>query len=163
MKHTLAILFLTLILQSCAFMEKTRVSPQQRRAMQMRTFRDVSYNNVFRAFKTILQDDGYIIQNQDYKGGLITAEIQKTNRVAVFFANLNSDNPNTAIGSSFQVTVNLEPINERTVETRLIVQRQTQYRLGGTTGLEVLKPKLYKTIYQKVSVEIKRRQAKGRE
>lgn len=163
MKYISSILLLSFLLQSCAFMESTKISPQQRRAMQIKTFRDTSYNNVFRAFKTILQDNGYIIQNQDYKGGLITAEAQKTNSAAIFFASISSDPRDRAIGRSFQVTVNLEKIAKKIVETRLILQEKKQYQLGGTTGSEIVNPKLYKTIYQKVSVEIKRRQAQGRE
>ena len=163
MKHLLSTLFLAFVLQSCAFMEETRISPQQRRAMQTKTFRDTSYNNVFRAFKTILQDDGYIIQNQDYNGGLITAEAQKTNFTALFFSKIGNNSGDSAVGKSFQVTVNLEKISEKIMETRLIIQEKTQYQRGGVTGKEVIDPKLYRTIYQKVSVEIKRRQAKGRE
>ena len=70
-----------------------KLSPQQRRQLQTRAFKDVGYNNVFRAFKTVLQDEGYIIKNQDMKGGLIVAHLQQTSSAfGAFTAGLSGTN-----------------------------------------------------------------------
>lgn len=140
-----------------------QLSPIQRRSLQMRTFDNSSYDNVFRAFKTVLQDDGYVITNQDLNGGLIVANIQKTDNSSAFWAALSGNhNQNYRTGEGFQLSVNLEKINKTTVESRLIIQKLEQYSMGGQQGHEILDPEMYKSFYDKVRVEVERRKASGR-
>ncbi len=159
------IITISLFLSACGLWGP-KLSVQQKRSMQNRTFEDVSYNNVFRAFKSALLDGGYVIINQDMRGGLIVAEAQKGEVTSGFLSMLpsiftvTSDSDNT--GKKFIASVNLEKINKKTVETRLVLRVSTQHKKGGTTGKEILEPKVYKSIYDQVAVEIKRRQAKGR-
>lgn len=158
MRYTLALLSL-FIFMGCA--TTPQLSPQQRRSLQGRTFQDTTMDNVFRAFKTVLQDEGYVIKNQDMAGGLIVAEIQKTDSGSAFWAALAGSN-NYRTGQSFEVSVNLEAINKSTIETRLVCQEKSQMSMGGQQGKEILDPELYKTLYQKVSTEIERRKAQGK-
>lgn len=79
MKKIIAISFL---LAACAVTPP--MSPQQIRAMQMRSFESTTYENVFRALKTVLQDEGYVIKNQDMVGGLIVGSIQRTDGMSNF-------------------------------------------------------------------------------
>jgi hypothetical protein len=137
------------------------LSPQQRRALQMRTFEDTNMRNVFNAIKTVLQDEGYVIKNQDFEGGLIVAQIQKADNSSAFWAGL-SGNSNYRTGQLFEVSVNLEAITPTTIETRMIVQESVQMSLGGTSGREILDEKLYQGIYQKIKVEVERRKAQGK-
>ena len=146
-----------------------KLSPQQRRALQVRHFEN-SYNDVFRAFKTILQDEGYIIKNQDMEGGLIVAQASKKvspgfwtymSAVASGLSSTSSNN-NYRTGVSFEVSVNLEEIRKNYVESRVIIQQVNSYSRGGSRGNEVISPEMYKSIYSKVRTEIARRRAQNK-
>jgi hypothetical protein len=138
-----------------------QLSPAQRRSLQMRTFEHTTYDNVFRAFKTILQDEGYIVKNQDMAGGLILATVEKTDNSGAFFAAMGGHS-NYRTGEGFEVSVNLEKINPTTVETRMIIQKIDSYNLGGKQGREILDEQLYKALYDRVKVEVERRKAQGK-
>lgn len=138
-----------------------QLSPMQRRSLQMRTFENASYDTVFRAFKTVLQDDGYVITNQDMNGGLIVATIQKTDSGSAFWAAM-AGTQNYRTGEGFQLSINLEKLNKNTVESRLIIQKLEQYSMGGQQGHEILDPAMYRSFYDKVRVEVERRKASGR-
>jgi hypothetical protein len=152
------ILALTLLLTACAITPP--MSPQQIRAMQMRSFEDTTYENVFRSLKTVLQDEGYVIKNQDMVGGLIVGSNQRTDGMSNFNMVFNAGK-NYRTGESYEVSVNLEKVG-KTVETRMTIQKMESYSMGGSQGNPILEPETYKNIYQKVSVEIKRRQAQGK-
>lgn len=158
MKNIVSALAL-LVFVGCA--TTPELTPQQRRALQVKTFNDTTYDNVFRAFKTVLQDEGYIIKNQDMQGGLILATIQKTDKGAKFMAIMNGDS-NYRTGEGYEVAINFEQINKSTVESRLVVQKLETYSQGGSQGNEILEPTLYQSLYQKVATEVSRRSASGR-
>lgn len=158
MKSTLLSLtvLVTLVLSGCS--TGPQLSTMQRRAMQTRTF-ESSYDNVFKAVKAVLQDDGYVIENQDHKGGLILATISKTDSSSGFWAAMaGTDNYRT--GEGFKVSVNLEEISKKNIETRVTIQKIEHYSKGGQQGKEILDVKMYKALYDKISIEIKRREAK---
>lgn len=154
-----AIIFSLLALVACA--SKVALSPAQRRAIQMRSFEGSSYENIFRAFKTVLQDEGYIIKNQDMSGGLIVATIQKTDSSSAFFATFGGS-PNYRTGEGFEISINLEEIRPKMIETRMVIQKTEQYSLGGQQGHEILDEGLYKGFYDRVRVEVERRKAQGK-
>ena len=165
MKHLviLTLFFLT----ACQTVEP--LSPDQRRALQVRSFSNVSYNTVFRAFKTVMQDEGYIIKNQDFEGGLIVAESQKQagaggfeilHAVSIGLSGGGGSAPQRyRTGQVFSWSVNLEEIKKNVVESRIILQMKDLYSGGGHTGREVLSPGTYQNIYVKVQREINRRKA----
>ena len=140
----------------------TQLSPQQRRALQVKQFKDSSYDNVFRAFKTVLQDEGYIIKNQDMTGGLIVAHSSKPISMGRAILAGLSGQRNHQTGTTYEVSVNLEEINKSYVESRVIIQQVASYSQGGSQGAEILSPELYKNIYTKVSTEVARRKAQGK-
>ena len=165
MRYFLAFFFLTTACQTVP-----TLSPDQRRALQTRIFKSVSYNTVFRAFKTVMQDEGYIIKNIDMAGGFIVAETQKSmgsgyntliilGAVADGFSGNSSSNSNYATGRTYTCTVNLEEISKNTVEARLIFQKTTNFSSGGRSGGELLAPEVYQNVFAKVSREIERRKA----
>ena len=149
------ILSVLFFLSGCATVQ---FSPQQRRALQIKNF-EHSYTNVFRAFKTVLQDEGYIIKNQDMQGGLIVAHASKAASTGMVALAVLGGAQNYQTGSTFEVSVNLEEIRKNYVESRIIIQKVDAYSMGGSRGREVLKPELYKNIYSKVMVEVARRSA----
>lgn len=159
----LLVLATNFLLNACTVAPK--MSPQQIRAMQMRTFESASYETVFRAFKTVLQDEGYIIKNQDMKGGLILANIQKSTSSGSWFwitlANPHNNRYQRPSGDLYEISINLEPINQTTTEVRTTIQQISQYD-GTKNGQIILDPQMYKTFYQKVMIEIERRKARGR-
>lgn len=145
----------------------TPLSSDQKRALQVRVFSLTSYNTVFRAFKTVMQDEGYIIKNQDFEGGLIVAESQKPIRhsAGVWLLSISSglsgrsEPPTYRTSDVYSWSVNLEEIKKDNIETRLILQRKTLYSKGQQTGGEILDPEVYRNIYTKVMREINRRKA----
>lgn len=52
-------------------------------------------------------------------------------------------------------------INKKLVETRMTLQSKTSTSMGGSSGREIVKPEIYKALYQKVAVEVERRKARG--
>lgn len=151
-------LFLLPFLFACA--SKPQLSAQQRRSLQVRNFK-ATYDTTFRAIKTVLQDEGYVIKNQDMQGGLIVAEKTMTDNSTKFWAAL-AGAQSYRTGEGFDVSFNLEKLNEASTESRLVIQKHETTNLGGKQGEEILDPILYKTIYQKIQTELARRLASGK-
>ena len=136
-------------------------TPQQRRAMQTHGFK-ASYRNVFLAIKNVLQDDGYHIESQDYRGGLIVAkkEIDET-KIKIFGITLTEVNPEVT-GTAYKISFNIEQISKNNIETRLTISSITKRGDGRHQAKDLVEPKTYQAIYNNLKLEIKRRQARGR-
>lgn len=158
MLKQIAIGIFSLLIVGCA--SQPTMSPQQRRQLQTRVFQHTSFDTVFRAFKTVLQDEGYIIKNQDMSGGLIVATIEKTDSSSGFWAAM-AGNHNYRTGEGFELSVNLEKVGSG-VETRMTIQKLEQYSQGGSQGHEILDHDLYQSFYNKVRTEVERRKAEGK-
>jgi hypothetical protein len=143
---------------SCA--TRPQLSSQQRRSLQVRTFK-ANYENSFRAIKSVLQDEGYVIKNQDMQGGLIVAEKSMTDNSSRIWAAL-AGSSQYRTGEGFDVSFNLEMIGPMSTESRLTIQKHETTNLGGKQGEEILEPELYKSIYQKIQTELARRVASGK-
>ncbi len=139
----------------------TQLSPQQRRSMQVKHF-NASYNHVFRAFKTVLQDEGYIINNQDMSGGLIVAQTSKPVGAGMTTMAILSGAKMYQTDTKYSISVNLEAIRKNYVESRIIIQQVQSYNTGSTKGQEIVNPQMYQNIYSKVFVEVERRKAQGK-
>lgn len=162
----LSIFLITIFLSSCA--TRPPMSIPQRRSLQMRTFSH-SLDNVFKAFKSVLQDDGYIIKNQDYAGGMLLAQKETSYGggtlidIAGVFGDVSvRQNQNRVIGKGYEVSISFDAINKNLIETRLTLQQITSMSQGGKRGREVVDAKMYKAIYDRVLIEIQRRKARGR-
>lgn len=168
-KISLASVFL--LLTAC---EMTPViSQEQRRLMQKRTF-DTSYKTVFRSFRNVLQDEGYIIRNQDYAGGaLVTSKVRPTEKrltggqmvaaagIAFLLGAYGKDSPERRKTSdTFVVSVTFDRISKRRIETRMTIERGTRDNFGSQEGDEVLDSEMYQHFYNKIKAEIKRRTMK---
>lgn len=137
-----------------------KLTPQQRRALQVRTF-DASYGNVFKGARTVLQDEGYIIKNQDYDGGMILAQKETSTSNSSLFLTTVGDNQSYVTGKSFDISFSLEKINDNLTETRMTLQNTTKTSTGGVSGREVVDAEVYNSLYNKINVEIQRRKARG--
>ena len=157
----IALFSLLLVLFSSCLAMAPKLTPQQRRALQVRTF-DATYDNVFKGARTVLQDEGYIIKNQDFQGGMILAQKETSSSSGyIFLATMSQDNQSHVTGKSFDVSFNLEEINKNSVETRMTLQNVVKTNTGGTSGREIVDAKVYNALYNKITVEIKRRKARG--
>ena len=147
------------VIASCA--TKPNWTPQQRRALQTKNF-DESYDNVFRSIKNVLQDDGYIITNQDHAGGLILARKDTDGDSSFKLLGIPLTVENDEGSTSFEISFNVEEISKGNVETRLTITKNTTTNNGKRSGSEVVDPKAYKSIYDKINVEVQRRVASGK-
>lgn len=159
MFKTLSIGLLFIFLSGCVA-TAPKFTPQQRRALQMRTF-EATYDNVFRSVKTVFQDEGYIIRNQDFAGGMILAQKETATSGGAQFLAAFGGNKNYRTGTGFEVSLNLDKISKTSIETRMTLQTTSKTSLGGSSGRELLKPEVYKSLYDKIIVEVQRRQARG--
>ena len=149
-----------LILFTGCLASAPKLTSQQRRALQVRTF-ETTYDNVFKSARTVLQDEGYIIKNQDFNGGLILAQKEtSTSSGTVFLTNLGG-NQNYVTGKSFDISFSLEKINKNLTETRMTLQNSTKTNLGGVSGREIVDTEVYNALYNKINVEVQRRKARG--
>ena len=117
---------------------------------------------MFRAFKSVLQDEGYIIKNQDMQGGLIVAHSSKPSGSGATFLAVLSGQQNYQTGTTYEVSVNLEEIRKKYIESRVIIQKMESYSMGGARGYEIVDPNLYRNIYSKVMLEVARRKAQNK-
>jgi hypothetical protein len=155
MRSTLLLLSFGLFLASCASVPK--LSPAQRRLVQNRIYDRASYENVFRSFKAVLQDEDAIIRNQDAKEGFILAVIQKTAKTGAFWELLGKASDKYHFGDTFELQVNVMRASSGGIETRLSIETLAPFTLAGEKGEEVLSPELYAGLYQKVNIEVERR------
>lgn len=158
-KMSLFLFGFSFVLAGC-LQSAPQLTPQQRRALQMRNF-ETSYSNVFKSIKTVFQDEGYIIKNQDYDGGMILAQKNTTSGGGGAFLAALGGQQNYVTGKGFEVSMSLESLNKKTVETRMTLQSKTSTSLGGSSGREIVKPEVYKSLYDKIIVEVERRKARG--
>lgn len=152
---------LALVLSGCASSGQTLA---EQRDTQTREFDKATYETVFRAFKAVFQDEGYIIRGQDPKLGVITATLQRTEHGhEALWRAYGKIGESFDIGDTVEVSVNIVKTSLTIgVETRLAVQRIERYALGGTQGEELLAPEIYGHLYRKVALELDRRRSPAR-
>lgn len=119
-----------------------------------------SYENVFRATMTILQDQGYVIKNTDMSSGLIVANMDRETSgssqfMQAFFLGSITDK-NTVI----EVSVIVNKLNEQSQELRLNIQ-ETNYSGSGAKQKinQIYDEKVYQNLFNEITLEVKRREA----
>lgn len=119
-----------------------------------------SYENVFRATMTILQDQGYVIKNTDMNSGLIVANIDReTSGGSQFFQALlvgSVYDKNTVI----EVSATVNKLNEQSQELRLNIQ-ETNYSGSGAKQKinQIYDEEVYQKLFNEITLEVKRREA----
>ena len=168
MKRYLLIPFLVMALSlsfiACSGGKKPQLSPMQIRELTTRLF-ESDYETIFRATLTIFQDQGYVIKNTDMDAGLILAQ---ADRKTAFGSQLFSALMLGYVahkGTDIEVSCMLNKINDTSSELRMNIQ-EAKYgqssALSGTSKTDtnlIRDPKIYKTLFDQISVEIKRREA----
>lgn len=131
------------------------LSPMQLRQLTTRTI-EGSYENVFKATMTVLQDQGYIIKNTDMNSGLLVAAVD---RQANAFATILSGDLSTSV----ELTSTVNKINATSQDLRINIQ-ETNFTRGawGSTDKSVTPiydEKIYQGLFNQILTEVKRREA----
>jgi hypothetical protein len=158
------ILSLLLFIGGCA---TTTLSPMQKRHITTKMI-EGSYENVYRATLTVLQDQGYIIKNTDMDSGLIVANAdRKTSGGSRFmqalFAGYVYDK-----GSEIEITCMTNKLSDQTSEIRMNI-REVKYGQSSASGIsgkqdveQIYDENIYHGLFNEITVEVKRREALNR-
>lgn len=150
-------LALCIIGMGCA--ASSKLSPMQFRQISTRMI-EGSYENVFRATMTVLQDNSYIIKQTDMDAGLITAEVNREASGGSQFMQALFTGEVYEKGTLVEASAVVGKISETSTEVRIIVQEKKYSGHGGTTSVKQLKDaQIYKKLFDQIVVEVKRREA----
>lgn len=134
------------------------VSPAQRRTVQNHAYEQASQESVFRAFKTVLQDEDAIILGQNVQEGLIVAMIQSTKKTGSLWSTMSKETVKKyEVGGVLEVNVHVYRRGPKSSEARVSFGRLERYFPSGWGGDEILTRELYEGFYQRVSAEVDRR------
>ena len=122
------------------------------------------YENVFKATMTVLQDNFYIIKQTDMDAGLIVAEVNReASGWSQFFQALGSEGEIPSKGTVVEATAVVGKLSETTSEVRITIQEKTYSSTGKTTRVKQLKDsEVYRSLFNDITIEVKRREALGR-
>ena len=155
---SLAILGILTFLGGCAT-TSPQLSPMQMRQFTTRTF-DGSYEDVFRATMTVLQDHSYIIKNTDMNSGLIVAQVDRETSKGsqfwqAFWVGYVYDK-----GTLIEASATINKLNATQSEIRMIIQEVVYGQLNSKTNVKTIEdPKIYDAVLNDVQIEVKRREA----
>jgi len=119
-----------------------------------------SYEDVFRASMTVIQDKGYVIKNTDMNSGLIVANVDKETASgsqflqALFVGSVYDKN------TVVEVSETINKLSEKSQEIRLSIQ-ETQYSANGNKQdiKQILDEKMFQNFFNEITLEVKRREA----
>lgn len=137
----------------------TNTTPQMSQ-MQIReiTTKEIQadYKSTFKATMSILQDEGYIVQNTDFDSGLIVATIERSKKVGIGTTFLFGV---TSRMSTVKVSATLSEINKNTTKLRMNIQNKNttnrQYRKDEYAA-KILDKKIYDKLFNLIKVEAER-------
>lgn len=153
----LIILLTFLLIVGCA--TGPQLSQMQIRQLTTRMI-EGSYEDIYRATMTILQDQGYVIKNTDMNSGLIVADIDReTSGTSQFMQALfvgNVYDKNTVI----EVSATVNKLSEDAQELRINIQ-ETNYSARGTKQNinQIYDDDIYQKLFNDITLEVKRREA----
>lgn len=138
------------------------LSPMQKRQITSRQI-EGSYEDVYRATMTVLQDQEYIIKNTDMASGLIVASVDReASRGSQLFAKIMVGYV-ARKGTFVEATVTVGEINETLQEVRMNLQETRYDKRGNKRDIkQILQPEPYRELANQITVETKRREALGR-
>jgi hypothetical protein len=141
---------------------QANLSPMQKRQITTRQIKG-SYEHVFRAAMTVLQDQGYIVKNTDMASGLIVANIDKETSKSSQFWQAALVGTVYDKGTFIEATITVGKINDTLQELRMSLQETRYNQFGGKTDIkEIADAKIYDALANQITVEVKRREALGR-
>jgi hypothetical protein len=141
----------------CATSE-TNLSPMQKRQITTRQI-EGSYENVYRAAMTVLQDQGYVVKNTDMASGLIVANVDRETSKSSQFWQAALLGAVYDKGTFVEATITVAKINETLQELRMSLQETRYNQFGGKTDIkQIVDPKIYDALANEIIVEVKRRE-----
>jgi hypothetical protein len=140
MKKWCFAMLLTIMSAGCA---TTQLTALQRRTLESRDL-EGKYDDAFKATVQVLQDEGYIIKNADFRSGVIQGETGIKQDFWGMMRNL-------------EVTATLEQFGENTVKER--ISFVTKNKLSSQYGTQenstrVENPELFQRIYDDIQKEM---------
>lgn len=147
-------------LAGCAT-SSANLSPMQQRQITTRQI-EGSYEHVYRAAMTVLQDQGYVVKNTDMASGLIVACIDRETSKSSQFWQAALVGVVYDKGTFIEATITVGKINETLQELRINLQETRYGQYGKTDIKQIVDTKIYDALANQISVEVKRREALGR-
>lgn len=119
-----------------------------------------SYDDVYRATMTILQDQGYVIKNTDMNSGLIVANIDRETSGGSQFAQALFLGSITDKNTVIEVSATVNNLNDTNQELRLNIQETNYTGSGGKNSIDqIYDEKVYQDLFNEITLEVKRREA----
>jgi len=145
-----------------------QLSPMQKRNITTRVV-DGSYDNIYRSIMTVIQDQGYIIKNTDMNSGLINAIVDRpTSGGSQFLQSLGSGFVKDK-GSELDLSFMVNKISNTKSEIRINIQ-ESKYGQSSKfsssskqSAKTIYDPEIYTGLFNDITVEVKRREALGRD
>lgn len=157
-----ALILCVAVLAGCTTTPDANLSPMQKRMITTKQI-EGSYENVYRATMTVLQDQGYVIKNTDMASGLIVANIDRETSKGNQFWQEVLDGSIDDKGTFIECAVTINKINDTLQELRMNFQETHYNQFGGTTDVkQITESKVYEELANQIRVEVKRREALGR-
>lgn len=153
-------LLLSLLIIGCAAVPQ--LSPMQLRQLTTRTI-ESSYEHVFRATMTVLQDNSYVIKMTDMNSGLIVANIDRETSGASQFFQAALLGRITDKNTVIEVSATVNKLNEKSQELRINIQETNFSGSGGKNTIkQITQDDVYQKLFNDITVEVKRREAMGK-
>jgi len=140
MKKWCVAILLTIMSMGCA---TTQLTALQRRTLESRDL-EGKYDDAFKATMQVLQDEGYIIKNADFKSGVIQGE---TGIKKDFWVGMKNS----------EATATLEQFGENTVKERISFVNKTKSssQYGTHENSKIVEdPELFQRIYDNIQKEM---------
>ena len=143
---------------------KPQLSPMQKRQMTTKLF-EGAYETVYRSMITVLQDQGYIINNTDMQTGLISANLDKEVGTGYQIFQALAAGAVYDKGSEIALSIMTNKISASQIEVRMNIQ-EAKYGQTSTFSAtskksvkQILDPEIYHNLFNQIQIEISRRQA----
>lgn len=148
----------TLLLSAC-IPTKTALSPMQKRQLTSRSY-TVSKNNAFQAVLTVLQDQEYIIEKAESQNGLIMATVTKSGGLGARFLAASLTGEFEDSSNKYILTAIISPLPQGKQQVRMTIEHRYINTTGGTASSKrIYDATVYQTLFNDITVEIKRRAA----
>lgn len=131
----------------------TALSPMQKRQITTKLI-EGSFEDIYRATLTVLQDQDYIIENTDMTSGLIVARVRRDNSNKILGIPVDSDKVREV-----EVTTVVNKLNETSSEVRLSILESVYDKGAKQDAQQVYDVRVYENFFNQIMLEVKRREA----
>jgi len=148
---TTGLVFAIAILMAIGCASGPKLSPMQKRQTTTKLI-EGSYEDIYRATMTVLQDQDYVIENTDMETGLIVARVRRAKKLLLFGI---ADDKLREI----EITCVVNILNDTNSEVRLSILETTYDQSSKKDAKQIYDPKVYQNFFNQIIVEVKRREA----